>query len=348
MKIQSISNDRELRRVLPERLRHVFPDSRIHFSEANGRKESQPDLVFDVNLSGRKYRFAVEAKAQLHHADIERVARDTRRGATAPLLATVRLSDSLLNECRKRKLACIDCNGRAWIERPGLSVFRDTNQISFRLAQPVLSPFSPKSQRLARLLLNRGDQGWGQVKLAKETGLSLGLVSRLLQHYETQGWAKGRRNDWRVANRDSLLDAWAAADQWSKRVDLQEYDFLEPDKAIFAGKFYRYLSGAFSIAYTQWLAATLRHAYGNVPVVSAYCGRFPTPDEEKLAGLRRVTGGGKIWLLQPIDPGVFRETRDVNGIPLVSDAQIYLDLLQVGLRGPDQAEALRKWEGFCR
>ena len=65
-------------------------------------------------------------------------------------------------------------------------------------------------------------------------------------------------------------------------------------------------------------------------------------------GLRRVTGGGKIWLLQPIDPGVFRETRDVNGIPLVSDAQIYLDLLQVGLRGPDQAAALRKWEGFSQ
>jgi hypothetical protein len=348
VKIQAISNDRELRRVLPERLNHVFPGSRIHLSKGNDNTESQPDLVFDVNLSGRKYRFAVEAKAQLHHADIERAARENRRGAAVPLLATVRLSDSLLDECRKRRLACFDCNGRAWIERPGLSVFRDTNKVSFRLAQPVVSPFSPKSQRLARLLLNHGDQAWGQVKLAKETGISLGLVSRLLHHYETQGWVKGHRNDWQLANQDALLDAWVAADQWSKRIDLQEYDFLEPDKATFAGKFYRYLGGAFSIAYTQWLAATLRHAYGNVPVVSAYCGRFPTVEEEKLVGLRRVTGGGKIWLLQPVDSGVFRETREVNGIPLVSDAQIYLDLLQVGLRGPDQAAALRKWEGFCR
>jgi hypothetical protein len=30
----------------------------------------------------------------------------------------------------------------------------------------------------------------------------------------------------------------------------------------------------------------------------------------------------------------------------VCDAQIYIDLLQVGLRGPDAARALREWEGF--
>ena len=350
VKIQTIGTDRELQRVLPDRLSHAFPGSRIHFSDSPlaDKLHWQPDLLVDLALSGRKHRFAIEAKANLQHSDIERLQQISRRDAIPPLLATVRLSDSLLNECKKRKLSCLDCNGRAWIQRPGLSIFWDTNQRHYRLAQSNLSPFTPKSQRLARLFLHRPDQAWGQVALAKATGLSLGLVSRLLQHYETQGWAEGRRNDWRLADRDALLDAWVAADRWSKRVDLQEYDFLQPDKAVFAGHFLRSLGHAFPIAFTQWLAATLRHPYGNVPVVSAYCGRFPTPHEEAHAGLRRVTGGGKIWLLNPVDPGVFRETREVNSIPLVSDAQIYLDLLHVGLRGPDQAEALRKWEGFCR
>ncbi len=57
-------------------------------------------------------------------------------------------------------------------------------------------------------------------------------------------------------------------------------------------------------------------------------------------GLRPVTEAG--------DEGVFLEIQNVSGLPLVSDAQIYLDLLKTGLRGPDQAEALRNWEGFCR
>ena len=350
MKNQIISTDRELQRVLPDRLSHAFPGSSIHLGDSSlaGKLHWKPDWVFDLVLSGRKHRFAIEAKANLQRSDIERLEQVSRRDAIPPLLATVHLSDSLLNECKKRQLSCLDCNGRAWIQRPGLSIFWDTNQKNYRLGQKNLSPFTPKSQRLARLFLHRPAQAWGQVALAKATGLSLGLVSRLLQHYETQGWAEGRRNDWRLADRDALLDAWVTADRWSKRVDLQEYDFLQPDKAAFAGHFYRSLRHAFQIAYTQWLAATLRHAYGNVPVISAYCERFPTSAEETLVGLRRVTSGGKIWLLNPVDPGVFQETREVNGIPLVSDAQIYLDLLQVGLRGPDQAEALRKWEGFCR
>ena len=50
----------------------------------------------------------------------------------------------------------------------------------------------------------------------------------------------------------------------------------------------------------------------------------------------------------PADNGVFRENQRVGGFTLVCDAQIYLDLLQVGLRGPDQARALREWEGFGR
>ncbi len=350
MKIRSIGTDRDLRRVLPERLSHVFPGSHVDLVNDSQAKKLhwKPDLLVDLVLSGSKHRFAVEAKASLQHSDIERLQHASQQSSIPPLLATVRLSDSLLKECRKRQVSCLDCNGRAWIQRPGLSIFWDTNDKSYRLAQRNLSPFTPKSQRLARLFLSRPNETWGQVGLSKAAGLSLGLVSRLLQHYETQGWAEGRRNDWRLTNRDNLLDAWAAADRWSKRIDLQEYDFLETDKNAFAGRFYRSLNHAFRIAYTQWLAATLRHPSGNIPVISAYCERFPTPGEETLVGLRRVAGGGKIWLLSPIDPGVFQETRQINGIPLVSDAQIYLDLLQVGLRGPDQAEALRKWEGFCR
>jgi hypothetical protein len=348
VKTYTIRTNRELLRILPERLASAFPGSRVHLSAPDPKAGHQADLTADVNLSGRRVRFIVEAKAQLQHDDIERFARWPHPKSYVPLLATVRLSDSLLKECRKRKVACFDCNGRAWIHGPGLSISHDTTERPYRLAQTTLSPFTPKSQRLARLLLHRGNHAWGQTALAEASGISLGLVSRLLRHYETQGWVKGHRNDWRLINRDSLLDAWAAADRWSKRVDLQEYDFVEPDKEKFAGQFWRNLGHAFPIAYTQWLAATLRHAYGNVPIVSAYCGRFPTADEEKFVGLRRVPSGGKIWLIQPIDPGVFRETREVNGVPLVSDAQIYLDLLQVGLRGPDQADALRKWEGFCK
>ena len=65
-------------------------------------------------------------------------------------------------------------------------------------------------------------------------------------------------------------------------------------------------------------------------------------------GLRPVNDAGKVWLYVSKDEGIFIETQTVKDLPLVTDAQIYLDLQNTGLRGPDQAAALRQWEGFCR
>jgi len=83
-------------------------------------------------------------------------------------------------------------------------------------------------------------------------------------------------------------------------------------------------------------------------VVSAYVDRLPGTDELNELGFSEVNSGGRVWLILPDDRGVFQAGQEVDQLPLVSDVQIYLDLLQVGLRGPDQAKALREWSGFCR
>ena len=88
--------------------------------------------------------------------------------------------------------------------------------------------------------------------------------------------------------------------------------------------------------------------YTEPVVTSAYVARLPEAATLERLGLRPVTDAGKVWLLLPDDEGVFLETRTIQGLPLASDAQIYLDLQKTGLRGPDQAAALRNWEGFCR
>jgi hypothetical protein len=77
-------------------------------------------------------------------------------------------------------------------------------------------------------------------------------------------------------------------------------------------------------------------------------GHTPVFTQWFAAGLREVPNGGAVWVIVPRDRGVFQATQTVSEFELVCDAQIYLDLLKVGLRGPDQAQALRQWEGFRR
>jgi hypothetical protein len=102
------------------------------------------------------------------------------------------------------------------------------------------------------------------------------------------------------------------------------------------------------LAFTQWFAAELRHSYAQVPIITVYRCEFPDEAEQRDLKLREVGDGGNVWVVIPRDVGVFQAGQRIADLPLVADVQIYLDLLQVGLRGPDQAQALRQWTGFCR
>jgi hypothetical protein len=101
-------------------------------------------------------------------------------------------------------------------------------------------------------------------------------------------------------------------------------------------------------AFTQWIAAWLRHPYTEPQVVSLYVSHVPQEDVLEKLGLRPVGDAGRVWFHVPFDEGVFREKRVEQELPVVTDAQIYIDLLKTGLRGPEQAQALREWPGFCR
>ena len=144
---------------------------------------------------------------------------------------------------------------------------------------------------------------------------------------------------------DRLLDAWRVADVWSKRVNVQQYSLLAND----AGKIAQTVRDALGVEnaiFTQWFAAHIRHPYTTPPVVSAYVAKERRLPELRFA--RAVPSGGNLWLIVPEDEGVFFETQETDGFRLVSDVQIYLDLLQMGQRGPDAADALRAWDGFAR
>lgn len=182
----------------------------------------------------------------------------------------------------------------------------------------------------------------------ERTGLSKGLVSRLSRHLIEQGLLAQKERTLQVKQWDGLLDAWAAQDDWRKRTTLHQYSLLESDLETIARRLLKIFPAGESLVFTQWFAANLRHPYTIAPVVSAYVTKFPDERIERELGARRVTDGGTLWLVAPKDDGVFRETQKVGEFTLVCDAQIYLDLVRAGLRGPEQAQALREWNGFGR
>lgn len=63
--------------------------------------------------------------------------------------------------------------------------------------------------------------------------------------------------------------------------------------------------------------------------------------------LHIVEFGGNVHLLQPYDEGVFYQLRKPEGIAVVGNIQLYLDLYNYPARGREQAEFMRDQEiGF--
>ena len=61
----------------------------------------------------------------------------------------------------------------------------------------------------------------------------------------------------------------------------------------------------------------------------------------KALKLKTVEFGGNVNLVTPADDGVLFDIQQVEGLTLVSNIQLYLDLYNYPMRGREQAEHLR-------
>ena len=268
-----------------------------------------------------------------------------------PLLVAPELISRLLDFCRQKRLAAVDLNGRVYLRAEGLLVDRRSLPgRDFRYELEPRNVFVGKSASIIRSLLTDRDHVWTQSELLHRTKASSGLVSRIVQHLISQGFLeKKSAREFRLVDHPGLINAWAKADDLNRRSTHTRYTTFGGDVIETANKLQTWAKEqSVPIAFTQWLAAWLRHPYTEPVITSAYVARLPEAAALEQLGLRPVNDAGKVWLFVPTDEGVFLEKQIVRDLPLVTDAQIYLDLLGTGLRGPDAATALRNWEGFCR
>jgi hypothetical protein len=279
----------------------------------------------------------------------------SRRLLTEPelvrfLVLSPHLPEALAADLRAAGISHADLNGRLFIQASHLVIDRSPRSQQNRGPVGVVDVFSGKTCRLTRALLSVREKTWTQEELEARTEVSRGLVSRGLawlvenDYVTSEATSHRQAARYHVKDHEALLSAWAAADDWTRRCEIHEFSVLSDDYLRNAERLHEALNGT-ELCFTQWIAAWLRRPHTTPPVVSAYL-RDRTQLER--APGRKVDSGGNLWLIVPKDDGVFFETQEVQGLRLVTDVQIYLDLINTGQRGPEAAAELRKWEGFGR
>jgi hypothetical protein len=311
---------------------------------------SAPLNLLEFRLDDRTIRFRPQYSLQPSEKEVEAIRSKWTPDDELPLLVVPELSQRVLGFCRTHGLATIDLNGRVYIRAPNLLIDRrPLPGRQFRYEREPRNIFVGKSVRIVRALLTDRTREWTQAELLPRTKASPGLVSRIVQHLVSQGYAeKTSARTFRLSDFQGLIDAWIKSDELKRRSALARFSLFEESPLTVAGTLQEWANReSVPIAFTQWVAGVLRHPYTEPIITSAYVQRLPDKATLQQLGFRSVADVGKVWLYIPDDEGVFLETQQLNGLELASDAQIVVDLQGTGLRGPDQATALRQWEGFC-
>jgi hypothetical protein len=324
-------------------------EERNGFLALEREKLPQRDDEVTLAIDGRHHCFRVQYSLKPSLPELEHLI--SQNNPNSLLLVTPRLSPRVLQFCRQHNLSAIDLNGQAYLRAKGLWIDRIADpDRDFRFDLEPRDFFVGKSARIIRTLLTDRDRHWVQSELVERSKASSGLVSRIVKHLNHEGFVeKTSSREFRLRDPLSLLDAWVAADNPSRLRKVFRYSTFGIGPVDLTQKLSSLAAiEQCSIAFTQWIAGWLRHPYTEPEVISAYISRIPSENGLSQLGLRPVTEAGKVWLFVPEEEGVFIETQRKKDLCLVTDAQIYLDLIKTGLRGPEQATALRNWEGFCR
>lgn len=247
-----------------------------------------------------------------------------------------------LPRLRERDESYVDVRGAVHLVLSWLLVDREGIKAPRRPVTPAIAnPFSDRNSMVIRLLLDEPERPWGVRELAAEAGVSPGTVSKVIRKLAAEGLAEtpADRGSVRITDPRQVLQRWARA-----------YDWQRNDPRAFAApigdptRFLRRLPDAMGEA--RW--ALTMHAGASLVAPHATWERVhvyvSASDADALYDIAEREGwppaeDGRLVLMKPYyKHSAWYGLRTVDGLPVVSDLQLMLDLWHYPLRGTEQAE----------
>ena len=180
-------------------------------------------------------------------------------------------------------------------------------------------------EKTARLLLTHPKKDWTGVDLSARTGYSPGMISRVLQQLEREVVvAKPYKNRFVLVEPIRLLFLWSC-----KRT-LPEPVYVDSGKT--EPELDKRIQETDGIALTQFKGAWLRNRYMRTSSYELYVPKDRMRSTARSLG--RVSESPQRISLMPAEEDVFIGAGRVDGLPVVSLPQNFVDLMCTGGSGP--------------
>ncbi|MBI4396114.1 MAG: hypothetical protein HY548_03395 [Elusimicrobia bacterium] len=218
--------------------------------------------------------------------------------------------------------------------------------IKKRIVQNI---FSDKSSLVLRALLANPKHHWTIPELARKEKVSTGLVMAVFKILQEEGFLErypaGRFSYTQLREPEKLLEKWAHHYRFSHNRLVEFYSAQEG----LLPKMREYLAGEeIPYALTLFSGARLVAPYVRDPRTTLYIGVNEAEAEDALWKIQSrfslvpPKAGGNICFALPVyKSSVFHQARTIRGFQVVSNLQLYLDLINSPAGGAEQAEWLK-------
>lgn len=307
-------------------------------------------LEIDLVLAAGSHTFLVEYKATGTLASmagaVEQVQECAKhlRSKVIPLVATRYMGSVAAGFCQRRGVSWLDLSGNAHIVTAGIKIHVQGLPDRFKRAGRPPSLFTPRSSRIARVLLSDPKLRWlTQRELSKLAGLSEGSTSRIVHGLEAQSLVvRDASGKVRPSDPNLLLDAWQEAYDFSRHHLIEGHigsrtsdDLIREVAATLRKRKVEY-------ALTGLGAAWLLTHHAGFRLVTLYLRGVPKEDLLEALNIREESRGSNTWLVVPNDDAVFAGKAEIEGVSCASPLQVYLDLTGHPERAKEAALELRK------
>ena len=321
---------------------------KIKENTVSGMLQQLSDLSIEVQTSKRsKYTliFEVKTAGQPRYA---RIAINQLKGLVSKntyyygVFASTFISNETRRICQENNISFIDIAGNCFFNFNNVYLSIEGKPNPFPNKRPLKTLFYSKSSRALRVLLCNPGNIWFVKDLSTEADISLGQASlvkkKLLEEELIEELKVDDQKKFKLLKPEKILDEWVKNYSYNKNI-IKNYYSLDNTKTTESNIADYCNAKKIKYAFTLTSGASLVAPFLRYNRVFVYVFEN-TETIAKDLNFKEVSSGSNVSILKPYDEGVFYKLQIINDINVVSNIQLYLDLIKYKERGEEAAKFL--------
>jgi len=331
---------------IKKRIKELIPKSKIDIYREPVLGLFRPDFMAEIVYEKIRFKIVGEIleneSSAVFHRSISQLQSYVRQNPElVPLLISKYFSPKRREECKSENIYYLDFSGNAYVSFKSIYIERVGFSNKFPEPRKGRNPFSDKSSLIIRLMLNK-KKNWGVRELAEEAGLDAGYVSRMVRELENLNYIAKKNGKSVLIDPKSIIEDWVLYYDHKKNEVNNFFCLAQGPEEIL--NILRKLeipeSENYALAYHAGAYLVSPHAIFNEVHIYVSEKKSLNFFIQQLK-LKPVERGANVILLYPYyKHSAFYGKRNIQGLWVVSDIQLYLDLYKYPPRGLEQAEHL--------